>query len=178
MIRVHRRNRYFNPRSSEGATPLPSSSVPALRFQSTLQRRSDCMCRTCAGPLFYFNPRSSEGATYCKGFVSNALHNFNPRSSEGATSRSRQQRRRCKMSIHAPAKERLYGSGSDSIQTDFNPRSSEGATGANRCIKRGANNFNPRSSEGATQQAVPLNPCLVISIHAPAKERPLSVFSV
>ena len=55
------------------------------------------------------------------------LH-FNPRSREGATKSVTSKTIMTRISIHAPAKERLSRLNSLSAMRDFNPRSREGAT--------------------------------------------------
>ena len=99
------------------------------------------------------------------------------------------------ISIHAPAKERPEAPQEISKTGHFNPRSREGATllrwqsAARRrfqsTLPRRSDAmrqpcmysllyFNPRSREGATCRFCYANKTIVISIHAPAKERPSS----
>ena len=54
---------------------------------------------------------------------------------------------------------------------DFNPRSLAGATAANAHPEKQRQNFNPRSLAGATLRIILLATHLLISIHAPLRER-------
>ena len=101
------------------------------------------------------------------------------------------------VSIHAPAKGRHGGiDGDRSARWSFNPRPREGATGLARCAGSARLSFNPRPREGATQaaddsrrRATSFNPrpregatrrrdaAMAeprVSIHAPAKGRPVA----
>ena len=74
----------FNPRSLAGATVITLSHGSKTLFQSTLPRGSDKILV----------------------FLTMAYHDFNPRSLAGATATRQQLRRRTKISIHAPSRER------------------------------------------------------------------------
>ena len=161
----------FNPRSREGATMWMKPMQP---YRSN------------------FNPRSREGATRLPLWNFLKLRDFNPRSREGATRRWVRIYRGGQISIHAPAKERLYLLRPVWITERFQstlPRRSD------FLFQRELNEadyFNPRSREGATQHdgkivcqiqfqsTLPRRSdqlrCTLynretISIHAPAKER-------
>ena len=81
---VSSKDSYFNPRSREGSDPV-SSSFP------------------CSLP--YFNPRSREGSDQQRPEYLGGCKHFNPRSREGSDEKHHSdQRKRQKISIHAPAK--------------------------------------------------------------------------
>ena len=76
------------------------------------------------------------------------------------------------ISIHAPSRERLKINNLFYVSHNFNPRSLAGAT-PERCQKQGtALYFNPRSLAGATGVRPALRRMVLISIHAPSRERP------
>ena len=65
-----------------------------------------------------------------------------------------------------------------SCRCNFNPRSLAGATyGARQSLRR-YRDFNPRSLAGATSSAVLTKRIVLISIHAPLRERPIATFNV
>ena len=59
----------------------------------------------------------------------------------------------------------------DRDASNFNPRSCEGATTPHHSYPNTGTDFNPRSCEGATDRGVQSRGIVLISIHAPAKER-------
>ena len=75
------------------------------------------------------------------------------------------------ISIHAPSRERLVRSTIDNIILYFNPRSLAGATYLWILTRLVLFYFNPRSLAGATEQRLTLGASLIISIHAPSRER-------
>ena len=98
----------------------------------------------------YFNPRSLAGAT-----GRGALHilhgiDFNPRSLAGATGKNYVMCPTCRISIHAPSRERLK----------------------NQLLYVDEQHFNPRSLAGATDALAVMMLHSAISIHAPSRERP------
>ena len=120
----------FNPRSREGATftadredraILVSIHAPAKErhylqflfyakneFQSTLPRRSDKSCTGATEREDMFQstlPRRSDTISLR---ADRGLRSFNPRSREGATMDIVECKKSYKVSIHAPAKERLH----------------------------------------------------------------------
>ena len=119
----------------------------------------------------YFNPRSREGATIrcVESSQFDAFQSTLPRRSNFVSVPFHFTNI---ISIHAPAKERPPLSGLFLLCPDFNPRSREGATDAIFASRYMFKNFNPRSREGATIITIAIHEPNVISIHAPAKERP------
>ena len=78
--------------------------------------------------LMDFNSRSCEGAT-CEGLrAPRTPGDFNSRSCEGATRRARGRSGSCRISTHAPVKERLGNALHQLLLGYFNSRSCEGAT--------------------------------------------------
>ena len=96
-----------------------------------------------------------------------------------APSRERQQRlHNCptslQISIHAPSRERLLDKVAyNTSGSNFNPRSLAGATMTSPLSWMPEHNFNPRSLAGATIEAVQGLVNVIISIHAPSRERRL-----
>ena len=141
----------------------------------------------------YFNPRSLTGATKCPLWSFRFGKDFNPRSLAGATKNVVSAYVHKDISIHAPSRERLtvvidlndptkfqstLPRGSDLLVLiiilkgmDFNPRSLAGATAKNQDSEHKWSDFNPRSLAGATASAVPTPVHVIISIHAPSRER-------
>ena len=78
----------FNPRSLAGAT--------SGRWGQT-------------DPWSHFNPRSLAGATAVSIVTASTIRNFNPRSLAGATELPEEVDQLWAISIHAPSRERLYG---------------------------------------------------------------------
>ena len=120
-------------------------------FQSTLPRRSDRSGSELSTYSVDFNPRSREGATREDYYGPEHQKNFNPRSREGATNGRRLKYGYLKFQSTLPRRsdDRVVR---DAIQSI---------------------NFNPRSREGATNYSYSLTELEEISIHAPAKERPI-----
>ena len=139
----------FNPRSCEGATLSSYTRRRITIFQSTLLRRSDLV------KIYFFIRGSQFQSTLLRRSDPDLLRwsrgstDFNPRSCEGATSTVTPCVGVWIISIHAPAKERHFGTKWFYAFLHFNPRSCEGAT---------------------TVKAL-LDEWDGISIHAPAKER-------
>ena len=77
------------------------------------------------------------------------------------------------ISIHAPLRERLPKSDNQHSHQNFNPRSLAGATSNQIKYVCPHCDFNPRSLAGATAEDGTNITCLIISIHAPLRERPL-----
>jgi len=75
------------------------------------------------------------------------------------------------ISIHAPKRERLLFVHFYPSCVNFNPRSQAGATICSFVLKCGTRYFNPRSQAGATCLCWQCLAGLVISIHAPKRER-------
>ena len=121
------------------------------KFQSTLPRGSDSLRLTVTGaplcdfnprslagatvmvitsliPTLNFNPRSLAGATICQMTNVVGWKYFNPRSLAGATKQTKFCSRKCKISIHAPSRERPRVYRNHRRCFDFNPRSLAGAT--------------------------------------------------
>ena len=142
-----------------------------------------------------FDPRSREGATTCRACLVHHSDGFDPRSREGATQRVHKFAMFAGVSIHAPARERrrtavaaidmpLFRStlprGSDSCEPLLGPvdlrfrstlpRGSDGFGAKDTRLRRG---FDPRSREGATRMGFSGLSGVNVSIHAPARERPL-----
>ena len=141
---------HFNPRSRKGATVLLYSLWIMLIFQSTLPQGSDNILET--------------QLTVGK--------NFNPRSRKGATSRKLKLIKQKRISIHAPARERLVQLQHRLVSVpNFNPRSRKGATFNTLNFFMEDKNFNPRSRKGATWNDIFYSRFYRISIHAPARER-------
>ena len=122
---------------------------------------------------------------------------FNPRSLAGATQAYRKRVYMGHISIHAPSRERRYPAHHTSFGScHFNPRSLAGATIILGIHTNNSINFNPRSLAGATsilstltvysifQSTLPRGSdsrqnaklqAEIISIHAPSRERHLSI---
>ena len=97
---------------------------------------------------------------------------FNPRSLAGATAASNSQSTCVSMiSIHAPSRERQTDNNKGDKHGHFNPRSLAGATNSVFLVMLIALHFNPRSLAGATDMTDKGDFYLVISIHAPSRER-------
>ena len=141
----------FNPRSLAGATILPVRVSRSNGFQSTLPCGSDpTLIRqsACHNGFQSTLPCGSDRAAATTIF--GAAH-FNPRSLAGAT-------------YGIPA----YGYAGN----DFNPRSLAGATVSVLRFPCLPLYFNPRSLAGATIAFAAIVYNLLISIHAPLRERP------
>ena len=179
------------PRGSDKRFSPPSTG--ARLFQSTLPRGSDTTHFPMLQARKNFNPRSLAGAT-CSiresiNSVSISIH---------APSRERHHILRIqnlilRISIHAPSRERhdkntfrlnshkfqsTLPRGSDAstlfdktISPNFNPRSLAGATQIERRQYARNQDFNPRSLAGATVCVLVLVMLVLISIHAPSRER-------
>ena len=132
---------------------MPSQPVlGSTKFQSTLPRGSDHQSgEKCRAHFFYFNPRSLAGATAYRLSQGKGTGDFNPRSLAGATG-------------HTVT---VNNNGSD-----FNPRSLAGATSEYNHRLFNGNDFNPRSLAGATASTRRSFSAVLISIHAPSRERP------
>ena len=102
---------YFNSRSREGATILPTLSDSFIRISihAPVRERLD-------------SPQ----------FTSKLTQDFNSRSREGATDRGYRLSEAFQISIHAPVRERPITSPLALLLWNFNSRSREGATGALR----------------------------------------------
>ena len=79
------------------------------------------------------------------------------------------------ISIHAPSRERRFAGKQFNVHADFNPRSLAGATIEVVLSLRCTDDFNPRSLAGATRIQLRPSVCKSISIHAPSRERPLTL---
>jgi len=77
---------------------------------------------------------------------------FNPRSRKGAT---------------------LLSTVNKALGASFNPRSRKGATAPQHKTLRPCGGFNPRSRKGATVEGACILAAFLVSIRAPAKERPV-----
>ena len=131
-------------------------------------------------------------------FVRSCPTNFNPRSLAGATYATNRVTQDSGISIHAPLRERRTAAGVNLVVSlfqstlpcgsdapflylnsgyaDFNPRSLAGATGKTKVLIVSITHFNPRSLAGATGLYLRSKRHEKISIHAPLRERPYSVF--
>ena len=186
--------RYFNPRSREGATRCSAVLVSffIILFQSTLPRRSDVIddrlfqpsgisihapakerqsISVCVRLIKIFQstlPRRSDDPQAINIKPVYIFQSTLPRRSDKDYSRCSLQRR---ISIHAPAKERLVSPDCATlIAFYFNPRSREGATIYFILFVPSAlfQSTLPRRSDAICQRYATGG---LISIHAPAKER-------
>ena len=125
--------------------------ISSVIFQSTLPRGSDNLHLSRRYFRFLFQstlPRGSDTETSAQ--------------AEGSAG----------ISIHAPSRERQFGTNSPStIFLYFNPRSLAGATLSAELYCSCCNYFNPRSLAGATINQCIDNTRSGISIHAPSRER-------
>ena len=125
-------------------------SVCRNGFQSTLPYGSDRRVICSALIVIYFNPRSLTGATII--LVSNSQAFF--------------------ISIHAPLRERPAKVNPFIIyEPYFNPRALTGATNSAKASSPIDSDFNPRSLTGATLFVDFCVVFVIISIHAPLRER-------
>ena len=120
-----------------------------LRFQSTLPRGSDHRRRYQRSVLSYFNPRSLAGAT-----------GWSDESTDSAY-----------ISIHAPSRERLTRCYIGSLNILFQSTLPRGSDVSPSFGMEGYCDFNPRSLVGATYRREHQFHSIVISIHAPSRER-------
>ena len=144
----------FNPRSLAGATLVDAWAASEYDiFQSTLPRGSD----------------GHAGHGCCR------WSDFNPRSLAGATRVSAPNQIMTAISIHAPSRERLSFEHQMSMPAPFQstlPRGSDRLIAfTHRCTKH----FNPRSLAGATIQERYAPLYYTISIHAPSRERRITL---
>ncbi len=136
---------------AKGATSRILGVPPPLDFNPRSREGSDGGPAPVLARVLTFQstlPRRERHPYSADRFPSN--QDFNPRSREGSDCVARTEHRAAAI---------------------FNPRSREGATGG-PCRKRHSRHFNPRSREGATVIFDVVRPLCIISIHAPAKERP------
>ena len=151
MRRVVDGERCFNPRPRAGATLAGPTCRTGTVFQSTPPRGGDVYAWRCASPSCSFNPRPRAGATVCRS------HN-----------------RSCtQVSIHAPARGRPAIPPPPAMRKGFNPRPRAGATNMRRFNLPARDSFNPRPRAGATVITGHLTGNLIVSIHAPARGRPI-----
>ena len=148
------RGRNFNPRSLTGATICQKRTDAELVFQSTLPHGSD-------------RPADVHGGQS----VRISIH---------APSRERRifrhnQLNTCRISIHAPSRERpaeLFGA----LQPSEFQSTLHHGSDPRRCQSwLWRYHFNPRSLTGATAREVSLYAFREISIHAPSRERPVTL---
>ena len=100
-----------------------------------------------------------------------AAKNFNPRSLAGATEQSSSISQLRQISIHAPSRERLPADNSCGWSCgNFNPRSLAGATARNDVFRRICR-FQSTLPRGSDAKNDATNENLIISIHAPSRER-------
>ena len=142
---------YFNPRSREGATPPALQSFKETIISIHAPAKERLLVNSLILSALDFNPRSREGATPAGITWTGQIWDFNPRSREGATEISRIFISLRRISIHAPAKERLYRRRASALVPGFQSTL-------------------PRRSD--TLAAHFDGDEYTISIHAPAKERP------
>ena len=146
----------FNPRSLAGATERGPEVVSAATFQSTLPRGSDLQ-RCCADAR---------------------RKNFNPRSLAGATNYQLDIYRQNLISIHAPSRERhITNLSIINVSLNFNPRSLAGATPA-RQAEKVMSKFQSTLPRGSDQCLGCRLDKANISIHAPSRERQISLFTI
>ena len=119
-------------------------------FQSTLPRGSDLYGRTSLFPKLNFNPRSLAGATR----VPPARRTI-----------------RDSISIHAPSRERQNSAVLFGHHLKFQSTLPRGSDAPRFNEKRKVKHFNPRSLAGATGNGFDFARLLIISIHAPSRER-------
>ena len=140
---------YFNPRSLTGATAASLACSRSCIFQSTLPYGSDSGKGNNQFQILHFNPRSLTGATRCTNSQNGGHRDFNPRSLTGATLFHACFNFFCRISIHAPLRERQVRSSSAPAPKVFQSTL-------------------PYGSENIRIQ---LRTSICISIHAPLRER-------
>ena len=96
----------FNPRSRKGATVIFRLCIPSIHISIHAPARERPAAVPGLGNPGDFNPRSRKGATNAMQSLKRDYSDFNPRSRKGATIRYGLQLVMCKISIHAPARER------------------------------------------------------------------------
>ena len=186
--------KHFNPRSLAGATYCIYDRKGELIFQSTLPRGSDKLDSSYLPLEFDFNPRSLAGATRLRLPISHVPGHFNPRSLAGATPLRRKAHNvliyfnprslagattsplifcACAngISIHAPSRERLMISCTMLSTTIFQSTLPRGSDITWMLYSPASRHFNPRSLAGATSRFMDYKRRIVISIHAPSRER-------
>ena len=106
--------------------------------------------------------------------------NFNPRSLTGATPYKLSMDLSKAISIHAPSRERLNLSEKEILEVVFQSTLPHGSDLKMLLFMAKAMNFNPRSLTGATTELNIKYLAIIISIHAPSRERPLlfSIFQI
>ena len=169
---------YFNPRSLTGATLTLPMVQQRQAFQSTLPHGSDVNLLTQHSSFTrHFNPRSLTGATAISRLCPQARLYFNPRSLTGATLSCGELKPLVGISIHAPSRERQISLLSTACSPRFQSTLPHGSDLVAVGIDQTADNFNPRSLTGATSVRLMLGILAAISIHAPSRERHITLFS-
>ena len=166
---------HFNPRSLTGAThKIPLCSCLPLRFQSTLPHGSDTQKFATLPTLSDISIHApSRERHLSRRQPKHWPQDFNPRSLTGATGLQSPHGYICRcISIHAPSRERQLDSdvllnAATSFQSTL-PHGSDILGGNNHAINI---NFNPRSLTGATEPKSLIITTIMISIHAPSRER-------
>ena len=162
---------HFNPRSLAGATLSASTSPASYPFQSTLPCGSDLRANRSRNAAARFQSTLPCGSDPIARTVTAGNINFNPRSLAGATGWAFGSEDIFLISIHAPLRERRCLIVFAGYQRDFNPRSLAGATFALLYRQGLRHDFNPRSLAGATVYDRVIILDVIISIHAPLRER-------
>ena len=189
---------YFNPRSLTGATTISHFALVYCHdFNPRSLTGATAGMIDTAGRRVNFNPRSLTGATYGYNTVGavtfSSIHApsrerpsacvrnillhiyFNPRSLTGATVVLNAATAKNFISIHAPSRERLDAQKASQMYMIFQSTLPHGSDPAQHLISLYRSNFNPRSLTGATIDWTTADNQDVISIHAPSRERPVTV---
>mgnify|MGYP005888633521 CR=1 FL=1 len=149
-----------------------------LVFQSTLPHGSDLNNELTKAKIKTISIHAPSRERHTDIFKAETRENFNPRSLAGATAADVGCRSRPGISIHAPSRERPFLFYRFQYRTLFQSTLPHGSDYVLIAARTPSSYFNPRSLTGATCRAALLPSALLISIHAPSRERLFVILTI